>query len=125
MTSMHVLGDDCKERVSNAYTLIIISTADHNYHTYSFQSSHQSILLRHMRRKIPTLIIEMDERSIHKGDTFQDVLQRLAKIVTVAKRHILVQHDVDLNGKFLVRGMICLYTLDLSYGVSETHRQVE
>jgi hypothetical protein len=77
-----------------------------------------------VRRQVISSIIRVHKRPVHDGDTLEDVLQTLGKIVAVAQRGAGVEDDIDLDVE-LVAGVVGLQALDLADGLGEAHGQVQ
>ena len=56
--------------------------------------SHDLVLLL---GPVTHLVVEVDESTLHLGELLEPLLQRLADVVALPQRHLLGQHDVDLD----------------------------
>ena len=73
-----------------------------------------------MTWQIPARIILVNESAVDSWNRFEYILQTLTQVMTVPETHALVEHDIDLDVKFIAR-VICLKTLDALDGVREAH----
>lgn len=82
------------------------------------------LLLVHMRRNIPRIIVHMDISTLNRRHTLKHILQTLAQIMAIAQTHFVLQDDIDFDIQHIA-GVVSAQVLDLEDRFGEPHRHVQ